>query len=152
MSHFEVFPLELSKARNMKTSIFHCSAVGVEKEEYLKRQLRCRGVPFETEVELRLQGFDKTPDVKLKCPCLIDDRFVVNWMESKASFGDPRTHDSYLHDQYRTYTNRFGPGLVIYWSGFVAEIQHSDGIHIYERIPLSIRTLDNVYANLSYLP
>lgn len=45
---------------------------------------------------------------------------VVHWVDSKACFGDERMHSQALEGQYATYVNRYGPGLVIYWFGFLA--------------------------------
>lgn len=58
-----------------------------------------------TEDQLRARGYDKTPDVKLDTPCAVDG-FIVNWVESKAVFGDQATHDQYAKDQYLKYWNR----------------------------------------------
>lgn len=65
---------------------------------------------------------------------------IVKWIESKAWFGDPSSHASYLRDQYYPYFNRFGPGLVIYWFGFVDEptgirAQETRGIAVLECFP-----------------
>jgi hypothetical protein len=59
----------------------------------------------------------------------------VHWIDSKASFGDERTHSSQLEAQYRTYTNRYGPGLVIYWFGFLAGMENDAEVLLLEAFP-----------------
>lgn len=44
---------------------------------------------------------------------------LVSWIDSKATFGDDRIHTRQYEEQYSTYVNRYGPGLVIYWFGCV---------------------------------
>lgn len=86
---------------------------------------------------------------------------VVNWVESKASFGDEESHRQYLEDQYWSYWNRyktlllllechinawtfhrlpncrFGPGLVIYWFGYIDEldVHRGKGILLRDTFP-----------------
>lgn len=47
------------------------------------------------------------------------DRFVINWIDSKAMFADDLTFTEQL-EQFHAYNNRYGRGMVIYWHG-VAE-------------------------------
>ena len=94
--------------------------IGLEYEDLLEQKLRAQGVPFLTEEQQRLRGDAKTPDVLLPVPLLVRGR-VVNWIDSKAMFGDPTTHSEY-GDQFRAYVNRFDAGLVIYWFGYDASI------------------------------
>jgi len=116
--------------------------VGNEYEDKLKDVVGKLNVPFQDETELRKLGYDKTPDIKLHIPIAVDGK-VVCWIESKASFGTPESHQQYLEDQYYSYLNRFGPGLVIYWFGFVDELSKetenillSDGFPSQDRITL----------------
>ena len=79
------------------------------------------------EKALRSRGYDKTPDFKLEVPVAIGGH-VVNWVESKASFGDENNHRKYLEEQFWSYQNRLkivytcsiflhsGPVAHNYWS------------------------------------
>ena len=61
---------------------------------------------YTDEHSLRGRGYDKTPDFKLEVPLAIDG-YIINWIESKASFGDDHTHFQYLEDQFWSYQNRY---------------------------------------------
>ncbi len=95
--------------------------IGAQKEQELIQKLRSLKISFMMEKCMRNLGFPKTPDVLLSVPIAIDGT-VINWVESKAFFGDPYQHDRYLKKQYWAYHNRFGPGLVVYWFGYVHEL------------------------------
>ncbi|XP_037072406.1 CDAN1-interacting nuclease 1-like [Pollicipes pollicipes] len=95
--------------------------VGLEYEMRLKKKLISLKIPFLDEDDLRRRGHDKTPDVLLDVPIAVSG-CIVNWIESKASFGDDETHEAYMRDQYEKYWSRFGPGMVIYWFGFIGDL------------------------------
>mmetsp|Transcript_28434 Transcript_28434/g.71414 ORF Transcript_28434/g.71414 Transcript_28434/m.71414 type:complete len:313 (-) Transcript_28434:1539-2477(-) len=115
--------------------------IGLEYEHILYETLRNRGLSFLDEDDLRKQGHSKTPDVKLPVPIAVDG-VVVNWIESKALFGDEYSHRQYLNDQFMAYVNRFGPGMVIYWFGFVSDIDGNAGILIKDAFPDEIEMLE----------
>uniref|UniRef100_A0A182SAB3 CDAN1-interacting nuclease 1 n=1 Tax=Anopheles maculatus TaxID=74869 RepID=A0A182SAB3_9DIPT len=95
--------------------------IGVEYEVRLKKMAREAGMVFYDEGDLRRTGYDKTPDLKMAVPFMYRGQ-VINWIESKASFGDMDSHKRYVKDQLSSYGNRFGPGIVIYWFGYVESI------------------------------
>lgn len=100
------------------THVINCRSIGLEYELRLEQYLRTLNITFSDENVLRSHGYDKTPDFKLDVPIAIDG-FIVHWVESKALFGDEENHSGYLKDQLTCYWNRFGPGLVIYWFGYL---------------------------------
>ena len=61
--------------------------------------------PHVDERDLSARGYDKTPDFKLEVPIAMDNN-VINWVESKASFGDAQSHERYLEEQFWSYQNR----------------------------------------------
>ncbi|XP_064622730.1 CDAN1-interacting nuclease 1-like [Lineus longissimus] len=114
-------------------------SIGHEYEFLLKKKVDEKGLSYLDEDQMRARGYDKTPDVKLEVPISIDGH-VVNWIESKASFGDEVSHRGYLKDQFWSYWNRFGPGLVIYWFGFIDELDtnRDKGILLKDHFPEDI--------------
>eukprot|EP00128_Syssomonas_multiformis_P017843 Colp12_sorted_trinity150504_noHs@24074 len=116
--------------------------MGLEHEYILHEKLRNLGVPFKGEDDLRDEGYPKTPDVYLEVPLSVDGR-IVHWIESKASFGDPDSHQRYLREQYRSYVNRLGAGLVIYWFGFIDELDCSrdEGVLLADDFPDNVHML-----------
>ncbi|XP_061650852.1 CDAN1-interacting nuclease 1 isoform X5 [Phyllopteryx taeniolatus] len=93
-------------------------AIGQEHEVLLCDKLKEKNLSFLDENQLRAKGYDKTPDIILEVPVAVEGH-IVHWIESKASFGDDHSHRTYLNEQFWSYWNRFGPGLVIYWYGFI---------------------------------
>lgn len=114
-------------------------AIGQEHEILLQRKLESLGLAYLDEDQMRARGYDKTPDFKLEVPIAVDGH-VVNWVESKASFGDEDSHKTYLKEQFWSYWNRFGPGLVIYWFGFIDELDlnRDKGIILMDHFPDNI--------------
>ncbi|KAK8788538.1 hypothetical protein V5799_021684 [Amblyomma americanum] len=123
------------------------SSIGLEYEIHLKTQLKALGLAFVDEDALRDRGYDKTPDVKLEVPIVVEGT-IVTWVESKAQFGDPECHRTYSRDQYQSYWNRFGRGLVIYWFGFVDEIvgSRNEGFIIRDHMPKNVVRMEDAMA------
>ncbi|KAH8300376.1 hypothetical protein KR018_000527, partial [Drosophila ironensis] len=94
--------------------------IGEEYELQLKTMAKAAGIHFYDEQDLRRMGYDKTPDIKMIVPFLYKGA-VINWIESKANFGDPKSHKYNIQQQLQSYCNRFGPGMIIYWFGYLEE-------------------------------
>jgi hypothetical protein len=109
----------------------------------------------------RQQQRDKTPDALLCVPMAISgpdgSTRIVTWIDSKAMFGDmpPVRPDSAAGGggggdsearqkmdataQAVSYTNRYGPGLVIFWFNFVAAL-HIPDVCIMSAFPAHVLT------------
>lgn len=81
-------------------------SLGQQYEIELHREVVELGLAFRDEEHLRKYGYDKTPDVKLEVPVAVNG-FVINWIESKALFGDADVHQDYMKNQYLCYWNRY---------------------------------------------
>lgn len=79
--------------------------IGEDYEVRLKKMASDAGLQFHDEVHLRRYGYDKTPDLKLAVPCMYKGK-IINWIESKALFGDLTTHRQYVKEQLSSYGNR----------------------------------------------
>ncbi len=112
--------------------------IGDEHEFILRRKLSARGVYFKTENDLREIGMSKTPDMRLEVPIIVSgtsgENRLINWIDSKAMFGDPVSYASHCA-QFQGYVNRFGPGLVIYWFGFVDDLNNDADVLLSHGIP-----------------
>lgn len=117
--------------------------MGQQYEIQLYRQITDLGLTYKDEEDLRKCGYDKTPDVKLEIPIAVDG-FVIHWIESKALFADEDTHKDYIRNQYSCYWNRFGPGLVIYWFGFVDVLSNKNEKRfiVMQNLPKNIVKID----------
>ena len=113
-------------------------AIGLEYEYVLQEKVRNLDLDFKDEDDLRREGYAKTPDIMLNLPVAVDGH-VVKWIESKASFGDDYSHTQNL-PQFWGYQNRYGPGLVIYWFGFVDDLDadRAKGILVSDRFPENV--------------
>mmetsp|Transcript_13651 Transcript_13651/g.18718 ORF Transcript_13651/g.18718 Transcript_13651/m.18718 type:complete len:285 (-) Transcript_13651:97-951(-) len=108
--------------------------VGREFEAELESRLRAASIWFRGEEELREEGQAKTPDVKLDVPIAVRSR-LVHWIDSKASFCDQWTYKTKGQDQFQGYVNRYGAGMVIYWFGFVEELNTHPDIFLVDGFP-----------------
>lgn len=94
-------------------------------EKALAYELEKAGIEFLTEKDLKGR-FSKTPDFYFEEPVEFMGK-ELKWIESKALFGDPKSHDLYWKKQYSKYYDMFGEGLIVYWLGCIEGMEVSDG-------------------------
>lgn len=120
------------------------SVLGLEYEHLLLDFVRNLRLEFETESDLRLRESFKTPDVLLRVPIAFCGR-VVCWMDSKAKFADEYTLERDYTDSVSSYVGRFGPGMVIYWFGFIEDCDcamvNDDGVLVVDHFPQQVDML-----------
>ncbi len=94
---------------------------GVMGEAVIQKWLDDREISYFTEADIRAKGEGKTPDFVLANPICVDNS-MVNWIESKALFGDDFEHEHYSKKQFQEYANIFGEGMVVYWYGYLEDL------------------------------
>jgi len=72
------------------------AAAGKRHEALLELGMQVRGIPFQSETALRERGYAKTPDALAWCPDwsalgATGTPAVINWIDSKATLGEPQT-------------------------------------------------------------
>ena len=73
---------------------------------------------------------------------------IVNWIDSKAQFADPKLKREHIEGQLRQYVNRCGPGMVIYWLDFVEDEKNSASIPLpRDRLGASGHAVDPTFAS-----
>lgn len=91
---------------------------GERHERNLEKWLAARGYSFWTEKDRA--GEEKTPDFLLKTASKFQGK-TVHWFESKGYFGDQWEMKRSYNKQIKKYIELFGPGVVVYWLGFVTD-------------------------------
>lgn len=102
---------------------------GLWGEDLLHQWLDGQGVTYRTENDLRGEETTKTPDCLLDHPVVYQGH-VINWVESKASFGDNTEFKFNSRKQLVPYTELFGPGLVVYWVGCLDDLQCPQDVYV----------------------
>ena len=101
---------------------------GIWGESLLHEWLDGQGITYRTEEDLR-GVYEKTPDALLDTPMLYNGK-KINWVESKASFGDNTEFRFNSKKQLIPYTKLFGPGLVVYWLGCLDDLEEPEDVYV----------------------
>lgn len=120
------------------------AVLGIEYEHLLQEKLNNLRLEYETENDLRARRTASTPDVLLRVPVGISNK-VVTWIDSKAKFGDIFFLKKDYKESISSYVQSFGPGMVIYWFGFVtdcdAPILADTNVLVVDSFPKHVYTL-----------
>jgi len=88
-------------------------------------------IKYRVEVELRGR-FSKTPDCLLENPLTLGTR-EIRWIESKANFADRVEFNRNMKRQVIPYLEMFGPGMIVYWFGFIDGLVPPEGVYVVSR-------------------
>ncbi len=90
-------------------------------EDLLHQWLDGQGITYRVEDDLK-GVYEKTPDALLDEPMMYHGNKIY-WVESKASFGDNTEFKYNCRKQLIPYTQIFGPGVVVYWTGCLDDLE-----------------------------
>jgi hypothetical protein len=94
---------------------------GKDVEWVVKKWLDNRRIKYMTEYDAKKGEHTKTPDFNLESPMKVGDMWI-NWVECKGSFADEVEYKRDYGKQLIHYVNLFGPGMVIYWYGYIDDM------------------------------
>ncbi len=94
---------------------------GIWGENLLHQWLDGQGITYRVEDDLK-GVYEKTPDALLDKPMMYHGHKIY-WVESKASFGDNTEFKYNSRKQLIPYTQIFGPGIVVYWTGCLDDLE-----------------------------
>lgn len=97
-------------------------------EGLLHQWLDGQGITYRVEDDLK-GIYEKTPDALLDEPMLYHGHKIF-WVESKASFGDNTEFKYNSRKQLIPYTEIFGPGVVVYWSGCLDDLECPPDVYV----------------------
>ena len=101
---------------------------GIWGENLLHEWLDEQGMSYRTEEDIRGE-YPKTPDCLFDEPVMLNG-WEINWIESKASFGDNIEIKKNIKKQLLPYLDLFGRGVVVYWFGFLDDFVGPENIII----------------------
>lgn len=110
----EILPLDISYAPGASEAQI---SVGIAGEDALNTWLKQNKIEFRPQEEL-VNVYAKTPDFLLDKPLHFDGNDIC-WIESKATFASRQEMTRNYRHQLTHYVNMFGPGMVVYWFGYV---------------------------------
>ncbi len=102
---------------------------GIWGEERLFKWLDSKEWEYIKQDEMSTGFGVKTPDALFRRPLEIAGK-PVRWIDSKALFGDPYEVKKGYQKQFKPYIERFGPGAVVYWFGYVRPEKEWEGLLI----------------------
>ena len=105
------------------------AARGIWGEERLFEWLDSKGWEYVKQDEMSTGEGVKTPDALFRRSIEIAGH-SVRWIDSKALFGDPYEIKRGYQKQFKPYIERFGPGAVVYWFGYVRPEREWNGLLI----------------------
>ncbi|MDO9536950.1 MAG: TPD domain-containing protein [Thermoplasmata archaeon] len=117
---------------------------GKKGEARLCEWLDKNGLGYRTEDEIRGE-YQKTPDCLLNEPVEING-MKVHWFESKANFGSAHEVKRNNKKQIHPYTEIFGPGIIVYWFGYVSDCEQIDGVKVVDASYFN-RSLKDIMAD-----
>ena len=114
------------------------TAIGNRYEQILMGKLQALGLSFQTEEDLRRLGMHRTPDIYLQSPIAVDGH-IINWIDSKALFGDARSSGKAFQEQILAYVVRYGTGAVLFWYDYLESDVPPEGVVFWSAFPPSHR-------------